>query len=70
MRLSLEFIEFIEKYNGHSNEKEFELHNPNKLNNTREMLEIASRSALQLGDVKLAVNCVNKLASTSSFFFK
>ncbi|CAB4478089.1 hypothetical protein RhiirA5_493640 [Rhizophagus irregularis] len=63
LRLSLEFIEFIEKYNGHSNEKEFELHNPNKLNNTREMLEIASRSALQLGDVKLAVNCVNKLIS-------
>ena len=45
---------------------------PNKLNNTREILEIASRSALQLGNVKLAVNCVNKLASAlflKKFFF-
>lgn len=69
MRLSLEFIEFIEKCNGRSDKKEIKLYNPNKLNNTREMLEIASRSALQLGDFKLAVNCVNKLASTLSLFF-
>ncbi|GBC06936.1 hypothetical protein RclHR1_07150006 [Rhizophagus clarus] len=63
LRLSLEFIEFIEKCNGYSDEKEIKPYNPNKLNNTREMLEIASRSALQLGDYKLAVNCVNELIS-------
>jgi len=63
LRLSLEFIEFIEKCNDFSDEKEIKLYNPNRLNNTREMLEIASRSALQLGNVKLAVNCVNKLIS-------
>ncbi|RIA95411.1 hypothetical protein C1645_757495 [Glomus cerebriforme] len=63
LTLSLEFIEFIEKCNGLSDEKEIKLYNPNKLNNTREIVEIASRSALQLGNVELAVNCVNKLIS-------
>ncbi len=69
LRLSLEFVEFIEQCNNLSDEKEIKLHNPNRLNNPREMLEIASRSALQLRNIKLAVNCVDKLVGGLKKFF-
>ncbi|CAG8604832.1 5811_t:CDS:2 [Funneliformis mosseae] len=63
LRLSLEYIEFVEQSNKLSDQKEIKIHNPNRLNNPREILEIASRSALQLKNVKLAVKFIDKLAS-------
>ncbi|CAI2185872.1 14547_t:CDS:2 [Funneliformis geosporum] len=63
LRLSLEYIKFIEQCNNLSDKKEIKIYNPNRLNNPREMLEIASRCALQLKNVKLAVKCIDKLAS-------
>ncbi|RIB08894.1 hypothetical protein C2G38_2251721 [Gigaspora rosea] len=50
LRLSLEYIDFVERCNiKGSNEL-----NPNRLTSTRDMLEIAARSALKLGDIELA----------------
>ncbi|CAG8589452.1 4025_t:CDS:2 [Cetraspora pellucida] len=59
LRLSLEYIDFVESCNNKENN---EL-NPNRLTSTREMLEIAARSASKLGDIELAVKCVDKLSS-------
>ncbi|CAG8534948.1 15915_t:CDS:2 [Racocetra fulgida] len=50
LRLSLEYIDFVESCNNKENN---EL-NPNRLTSTRDMLEIAARSALRLGDIELA----------------
>lgn len=79
LRLSLEFIEFVESrnqnkiknQNQHQNDdnsnnnynRNVSKNNPNRLTSTRDMLEIATRSALKLGDVNLAVKCVDKLVS-------
>ncbi|CAG8449865.1 7004_t:CDS:2 [Cetraspora pellucida] len=59
LRLSLEYIDFVESCNNKENN---EL-NPNRLTSTRDMLEIAARSASKLGDIELAVKCVDKLSS-------
>ncbi|CAJ0750855.1 20135_t:CDS:10 [Entrophospora sp. SA101] len=68
LRLSLEYIDFVEKSNNHnlandgsSNSNVY--NNPNRLTSTREMLEIASQCALKLGDIELAVKCADKLVS-------
>ncbi|CAG8587583.1 24333_t:CDS:2 [Dentiscutata erythropus] len=62
LRLSLEYTDFVESCNVKgSNEL-----NPNRLTNTRDMLEIAARSALKLGNIELAVKCVDKLAGSSN----
>ncbi|CAG8485913.1 5850_t:CDS:2 [Scutellospora calospora] len=59
LKLSLEYIDFVE---GCNNKENNEL-NPNRLTSTRDMLEIAARSASKLGDFELAVKCVDKLSS-------
>ncbi|CAG8514662.1 18634_t:CDS:2, partial [Acaulospora morrowiae] len=67
LRLSLEFIEFVEncntKVSSDGERKQDPYSNPNKLTSTRDMLEIAARSALRLGNVEIAVKCVDKLVS-------
>ncbi|KAG9304176.1 hypothetical protein G9A89_019738 [Geosiphon pyriformis] len=54
LRLALEYIQFVEIHP----------HNPMRLTGTRDMLDIACRSALKLGKIKLAIECVEKMETS------